>query len=283
MNQIEDAVKRVLKVLVYVEAHSEEEITMEKLAKIACYSPFHFHRLFQAIVGETIHKYVKRLRLEKAASRLRYTDQPITDIALDAHFDTPSAFTKAFKQWIGKSPRNYRSFYKEVNKMTKQMNELLMIKPDKIEKLSAIDLLFIRKTGNYETSSQEAWDAMAAFIKEHGLDYSQLRYFSICHDDPWITSEEKLRFDACIQVPQGFQEKGEIGRQVIKGGKYAVFTHAGPHHQIKDTFKRIYLKWLPTSQEAVDDHRPVFCEHFNLEYVDKDESKLITKIYLPIS
>lgn len=157
-----------------------------------------------------------------------------------------------------------------------------MIDPDTIEKVPDLNLLFIRRTGNYATSSQSAWDAMKTFIKNEKLDQSKVRYISISHDNPQITSEEKLRFDACIYAP-GTVEKGGVGRQVLKGGKYAVFVHHGPHEEMVETFDRIFLKWLPDSKDHFDETRMVFCEHFNLEYVDIDESKLVTKIYIPIS
>jgi AraC-like DNA-binding protein len=134
MDQEEEYVKRILKVLIYIEKHIDEDLTMDQLAKVACYSPFHFHRIFQAIVGETVHAYVKRLRIETAAGKLRYTDRSVTEIALDASFETPSAFTKAFKQFMGSSPKSYRALYAAVNTITKKIKELPMIHPDKVEK-----------------------------------------------------------------------------------------------------------------------------------------------------
>ena len=167
--------------------------------------------------------------------------------------------------------------------MTKKINELPMIFPDTKENIPDISLLFIRRSGNYVSSSEEAWKAMLGFIKGQQLDKSKLRYFSISHDNPQITVEDKLRFDACIEASKGVREQGEVGRQVIKGGQYAVFTHHGPHHDLGVVFDRIFLKWLPDCEGKFDESRPVFCEHFNLEFVDNDEDKLITKIYIPIA
>lgn len=282
MDQTKYYVKRILKVLIYIEDHIENEMTMEELAKVACQSPSHFHRIFQAIIGETAHKYVRRLRLEKAAGRLLYSEQPITEIALEANYDTPSAFTRVFKQCMGKTPRNYRMLSKEVNAMAEKIKELPMIHPDKIEKIPDLNLQFIRRFGNYTISSKSAWDAMLAFIKEEKLDRSKLRYFSISHDNPQITSEDRLRFDACIYSAEKVNEKGEVNRQILKGGKYAIFTHHGPHKELQKPFDRIFLKWLPYSQKGLDDNRLVFCEYFNLDYVNVDESKLITKIFIPL-
>ena len=280
MNHSEEYVKRMLKVLIYIEDHIEDDLSMDELAKVACYSPFHFHRIFQAIVGETVHKYVRRLRLERAAGRLLHTKQPVTEIALETNYDTPSAFTRSFKQYMGKSPKNYRALYKEVNSMTKKINELPMIKPDKIEKIPDLNLFFIRRVGN--SATENAWKAMVAYIKDNQLDRSRMRYFSISHDDPQVTSEDRLRLDACIQTSQEVPMKGEISQQILKGGKYAIFAHHGPHTGIQGVCDRIFLRWLPDSKENFDDVRPVFCELFNLEYMDVDESKLITKIYIPL-
>jgi len=283
MDQAEEYVKRILKVLIYIEENIDEELTMDELARVACYSPFHFHRIFQAIVGETIHQYVKRLRMQRAAGKLRYTERPVTEIALDTNYDTPSAFTKAFKQFMGASPKRYRALYVAVNTMTQKIKELPMIKPDKIEKnLPDLSLLFVRRYGNYTQSPWEAWQAMIGFINENHLDRSKMRYFGLSHDDPQVTSEDKLRYDAAILVPQGAKEKGEIGRQVLKGGKYAIFTHHGSYYGLEEAFNRIFLKWLPDSRERFDEARAVFCEYFNMEYVKTEPEKLVTKLYIPL-
>ncbi len=283
MDQAEDYVKRILKVLIYIEANIDEELTLEGLANLACFSPFHFHRVFRAIVGETIHQYVKRLRIQRAAGKLRYTNQPVTEIALDTCYDTPSAFTKAFKQFMGSSPKRYRALYAAVNTMTQKIKDLPMIKPDKIEKnLPDLNLLFIRRTGTYTQSPENAWQAMRSFINENHLDHSKMRYFGIAHDEPNVTSEDKLRYDAAILAPQGTKEKGEIGRQVLKGGKYAIFTHQGSYDGLDDVFKKIFLKWLPNSRESFDETRPGFCEYFNMEYVKTEQEKQITKVYIPL-
>ena len=283
MDQEEEYVKRTLKVLIYIEENIDEGLTLENLAKIACYSPFHFHRIFQAIVGETVHSYVKRLRMQTAAGKLLYTEQPVTAIALDASFETPSAFTRAFKQFMGSTPRSYRSLYAAVNTMTQKIKELPMIKPDKIEKsLPDLHLLFVRRYGNYTQSPWTAWQAMISFINENHLDRSKMRYFGISHDDPQVTNEDKLRYDAAILAPHDGKEKGEVGKQVLKGGKYAIFTHQGAYTGLEEAFNRIFLKWLPDSKETFDESRAVFCEYFNMEYVKTDSEKLVTKLYIPL-
>lgn len=283
MDQTEEYIRRVLKVLIFIDENIEEEMTIEQLAKIACYSPYHFHRIFQAVVGETLHRYVKRLRMEKAASKLIYSADPVTEIALDACYETPSAFTKAFKQLMGKSPKDYREINSVVVAIAQKIKDLPMIKPDKIENnVPELELLFIRRSGSYMKSPWEAWQAMEAFIDASRLDRKKLRFFGIANDNPQITNEEKLRFDACITAPPGLKVQGEVGRQVIKGGKYAIFTHTGPYQDLTSTIENIFLKWFPASKEILDEDRKDYLEYLNKELVDTAPEKLITKIFIPL-
>src|SRR5262245_13506435 len=101
-------IKGILKVLVYIEAHLDEPICLENMAKVAKISPYYFHRLFRAYVGETVADFTKRIRLQRAAERLQYSKSPITHIALDTGYETPSSFCKAFTQKMQASPRQYR-------------------------------------------------------------------------------------------------------------------------------------------------------------------------------
>ncbi|MBS0650353.1 MAG: AraC family transcriptional regulator [Verrucomicrobia bacterium] len=278
-----NCLERTIKVLIFIEENIDEELSLEHLAKLANYSSSHFHRIFQGIVGETVHSYIKRLRLEKAAGKLKNTEQPVTHIALDASYETPSSFTKAFKQTTGMTPQKYRSAYSAIKRLADKIKEMPMIRPECIEKkFKDLELLFVRRQGNYALSAAKAWVAMIHFIEDNKIDPSQLRYFGISHDDPQVTNEEKLRYDAAITVPHGIKEKGEVGKQRIKAGNYAVFIHHGSYNGLESTFEQIFLKWLPLSREQLDETRPVFCEYFNMEHVLTEPEKLITKIHIPL-
>ncbi|HRX85905.1 MAG TPA: AraC family transcriptional regulator, partial [Phycisphaerae bacterium] len=79
-----DYQQRMLRVLVFIQQHLDEALRLEDLAGVANFSPFHFHRIFRGMVGETVMEHVRRLRLERAAQRLRQGDQPVTRLAFEA-------------------------------------------------------------------------------------------------------------------------------------------------------------------------------------------------------
>src|ERR1700677_1538646 len=100
--------QRINRVIDYLRGNLDRQVKLEELAKVACFSEFHFHRIFRAISGETLNNFTKRLRLEKAARHLRFSDRSLTDIALDCGFSSSAAFSRAFRAGYDTSPRQFR-------------------------------------------------------------------------------------------------------------------------------------------------------------------------------
>jgi len=270
--------RNLLKAIVYIQLHLDEKLTLDKLAKVASISRFHFHRLFHAYVGETVHQYVRRLRLEQAAGRLKRTEESITSIALDSGFETPSSFTKAFRQLLGQSPREFR--LSKMQKCNVHKEDKLNQEPD-IIKLPDLPVLFTRRTGSYFSSPKEAWCTIIEFVKKKGLYGKGVRYFGFGLDDPDVTDEEKLRFDACILPPHEVAPEGDLGTQTIKGGTYAVFLHKGPYDRLGDSFAAVYRHWVPSCGYQLAD-APPFVECVDLEDKDKPQAEIEAKIYIPL-
>ena len=103
-----ELVRRLQRARSFMREQWATALSLPEIAREACLSPFHFHRSFRAFFGETPHAYLSRLRLDRAAERLRRTDRSITDIALDVGFDSPSNFSRAFKYRFHGSPQEYR-------------------------------------------------------------------------------------------------------------------------------------------------------------------------------
>ena len=105
---LEDHSACIEEVMRYIRHHIDKPLDRETLAEVAGFSVPHFHRVFTAHVGESAISYVRRLRLERAARKLRMGAVDITEVALAAGYDTHAAFSKAFKQQFGLSPSEFR-------------------------------------------------------------------------------------------------------------------------------------------------------------------------------
>src|SRR5437867_229857 len=104
--------ERILRVLIHIQERLDEELPLEELASVACFSPYRFHRVFPGMVGESVKEHVRRLRLERAAHRLKFTDLSITSIAFDAGFEAHESFTRAFHEMFGEPPSRFRETHR---------------------------------------------------------------------------------------------------------------------------------------------------------------------------
>ncbi len=235
------------RVAVHIQGHLDGALSLDELAVVARFSPFHFHRLFQAYMGETVHSYVRRLRLERAAARLISGTDPITDIALAAGYDTPAAFTRAFRQLFGRTPTSFRSRrLPPPSGPRPTCHEEKAMEPE-IRDVAPQSVIFVRRVGRYDKAAKEAWSAVMSYAYKHRLMGKKTRSIGISHDSPDITPEDKLRYDACVTVDRPVQPEGEVGVGTIEGGKYAVFLHKGPYDKFSQTYGNIFSCWLPAS------------------------------------
>jgi AraC family transcriptional regulator len=157
-----------------------------------------------------------------------------------------------------------------------------MIEPDKIETIEDQTILFISKMGGDAKSPNSAWNDMRKFINTNQLTGSFLRYFGISYEKTHPIAKGEFRYEAAIVNNPAAKEKGELEEKVLRGGKYAVFTHKGKYSNLDMTFQQIRLKWLPKSKEKLDETRTSFCEYVDMEKMKTNPQELITKIYIPL-
>ncbi len=272
--------KAIWKAQLFIQKNLDEELSLERIAKAACFSAFHFHRIFRAFTGESLNSYIRRLRIEKSAGRLKYSEDPVTEIALDSGYNTPSSFSRAFHQVMGTAPNSYRSGDTKNLNRNQSIKETKMITPEILE-IPDQQVLFVRRVGSYQNSPAEAWNTLLQFAQDHEIDLSKARRFSVALDDPNITEEDNLRFDACITAPKKLVEEGDVGRQTLPGGKYAVFIHKGSYDTLEHAFDNIFREWYPKNKDRVAE-QPCFCEYLNMEIMKISPENLLTKIYLPL-
>ena len=184
--------ERILRVMVYIQTHLDDPLTLDDLARVACFSPYHFHRIFRGLVGEPVAEHLRRLRLERAAGRLKFTDRQVIDIALDAGYDSHEAFTRAFRSNFGRAPSVYRS-------------EAAITAPPsggpwievQVEKVPSTRVAFMRHVGGYDDVGT-TWARLFSWIVPRGLFRADTRTIGICHDDPEVAPLDKCRYDAAV-------------------------------------------------------------------------------------
>lgn len=230
---------RILPILTHIQTHLAEDLSLEVLAERVNLSPFHFHRLFRATIGETLKQYTQRLRLEKAAYQLKTWDAPIIKIALNAGFHAPETFSRAFRRHFGTSPRAYRQresieqwFVEAKAESLNHYQADFKISKPTFQKIQPLTVAFIRHLGPYVDADMTAFDRLIKWTKQKKLYSGQNLLIGIGHDDPTITAQEKVRFDACIEIPHPVKAEGEIGCQIVPTGLHAITTYIGPYGRV---------------------------------------------------
>lgn len=283
----QDYEERMLRVLIHIQRHLDHSPTLEELAAVAHFSPYHFHRIFRGMTGESLNSHLRRLRLEKAAVRLRQTDEQVITVALDAGFESHAAFSRAFKNQMGISPSAWRETPREsvVETDGDDLRQLISTakggpKMDvKIVKEDDVRVAFVRHTGPYNLCGQ-AWSRVCGHLGAQGLLGGAPRLIGLSYDDPEITPTDKIRYDACVEVDDEFQPEGDIGVQILPGGDFALTTHFGPYENLKDTYAALLGQWLPGSGRKfkMDPTRELYLN----DPESTDPEDLVTDIYLPL-
>ena len=287
-----DYKRRMLRVLVHIQQHLDEPLPLDELAGVACFSPYHFHRLFKGMVGEPVQEYVRRLRLERAAQRLKLSRASVLDIALDAGYESHEAFSRSFRTAFGLPPSQFRlargaelalvpsgihyhePFSKRFRTLSRGGNMNVEIKT-----LKPMRVAFMRHTGPYSEVGK-VWELFLTVMGKDGYLGGNPMMLGICHDDPEVTPKERIRYDACLAVDEDFAPSGEIGVQTVAGGEYAVTTHTGPYNQLGKTYAEFLGQWLPRSGRELC-NAPCFEVYVNDPY-GTPADELMTDIYAPL-
>jgi AraC family transcriptional regulator len=103
-----ETILAVLRMQDYIEQHITEPITLYNLAQAAGYSPWHSDRLFKEFAGQSPFEYIRKLRLSRAAEKLKDEKSRVIDVAFDFVFQSHEGFTRAFSRHFGVSPRQFR-------------------------------------------------------------------------------------------------------------------------------------------------------------------------------
>lgn len=243
------------KVIDEIENCIEDELHVEYLASICGYSHFHFQRLFKNYTGESIAKYVNRIRIEKSALILKYQHLNITDTAMRVGFNSNTSFTRAFKKYYNLSPKDYKEKYRIIDSIYDTPNF------ERVH-IDDIKIFFYREFGNYSQSEPEAWRNLSKLYKN--LIIPSTKYITICYNEPSITLNEKhLKYEACILYDENKHlSTNNIPTKFIKGGEYAKFEFEGTLNEFDNFFNIVYETFFHDKRFLIS-LKPAFQIHHN--------------------
>ena len=224
---------RIIPALVQIQAHLDQDLSLDALASHVGLSKYHFHELFLSATGETPKAYVERLRLEWAAVQLRIRPIAVVDVALECGYQNHETFSRAFRRRFLTSPREYRRGWFDPKPDSRRAR--FQRAPDeapcgelsstRIVRLSPLTVAFQRHLGPYEDVPPDIFTRLTAWALRRGGGTPLL--LGIARDAPGITPLDKVRFDCCVQVPATFEADGEIGCQQTPGGDHAITEYVG--------------------------------------------------------
>lgn len=282
-------IARINRVLDHISAHLDATLDLQTLAGVAHFSPWHFHRLFQAMTGETLADCVRRLRLEAAAQKLLgHPPVPALSVALDVGFGSAEVFTRAFKSHFGVTPSHWRrgawrdwaathahalrKIHQARSKAHQAAVQVLFkdtsiwpagpvptttgvaLMQVELRTVPSMRLAYLRHTGPYgDPGISQTWERFGAWCGQNGLVPPRRKMYGISQDDPSITEAARCRYDCCIEVDAAFVPRGEVGVQDFAGGRYACARFTGTGADIHGAWMRMYGQWLPQSGYQADD------------------------------
>jgi AraC family transcriptional regulator len=258
MNDPNGYAERVQRVVHYLAEHLDEALDLEALARVACFSPYHFHRIYRALLDETVSDTVRRLRLHRAAIDLLDRELSIERTAGRAGYGSQAAFTRAFRAEYGSSPARYRGA-RRVAQLDQERNPT-MYQVETIA-LPRLRVAAIQHRGDYQLTGR-VFERLMAVAATTGLLTPDARSIGVFHDDPASTPEAELSAAACITVPEDWAPSGELTEAHIEGGRYARIVHTGPYTELKTAYDWLYQTWLPNSAEEPRD-LPCIEEYLN--------------------
>ncbi len=287
--------QHIERAIVFIEGSLSSKIVLDDIAEAACLSKFHFHRVFCALMGETAVDYLRKRRLSKSSYDLLYTDKKIIEIAFEYQFESPEAFTRAFKLVFNTTPKNYRGERIERIVYEKQRideNNLSHILHGINKKPALIDIEEIKIIG-FSAKTSIKNNRIPCVWKAFRENQNQIKNVSPdnaiigLYEKPVNYSIEKFSEETEMNLIYGkvVEDFSAIPDKMVRGivpqGRYAKFTHKGSVRSISLTYVYIFGTWLPKSGHTLS-MNPDF-ERFDNRFAGAFNEKSELDIYVAIA
>jgi AraC family transcriptional regulator len=258
-------IQRINAVIRHVRENLDDDLSLDTLARVASFSPFHFHRIFKSITDETVNDLVTRLRLERAAVLLRSTpDLSITDTAFECGFKSASVFSRAFKKHYGINARQWDRRSPLKNSKNGQVSEDLShytlehltrfaeheALEVRLHSLPAQRLAYIRVYDSYSEFSRikHSYERLIIWFCQRGGRLEDTTLYGMSQDNPDVTPQRLCRFDWCLTVPADWQADGEVSVQDFPACQVAAIHCQGDLEQEDRAVQYLFRCWLPRSR-----------------------------------
>ncbi len=278
--------ERIARVIGFLSKQVDTNPSLETLADIAAISPFHFHRVYRALTGETPSSTVRRLRLAKACVLLRDTQKPVTEVAFDVGYDSSQSFAKAFRAATGFTPTAIRKDLPSLNRVLQELGNPSEASTQnsrdlevKVVSVEPFKVIASRHVGPHK-GLFKAYGELFHWAEATGLVERFRGIYGIPIDDPRDVPEGECRFDCCFDFGPDAGGNERFREDYLGGGTFAVTRHTGPYEGLEEKYDFLYGAWLSESAYSLRD-QPAYNHYLN----DPDSAppeKWETDIYVPV-
>ncbi|MES1975512.1 MAG: AraC family transcriptional regulator [Pseudomonadota bacterium] len=281
---------RFQRVLDHIDRNLDGDLGLEALSRVAAFSKHHFHRQFTALFGVPVHRYVQLVRMKRASYRLAFRrEDSITEIAMDAGYDAPEAFGRAFRQRIGQVPTDFRKTPDWVPWRTalgpltgaRTMQNQNSFDPDDVAIIdfpaTAVALM------EHRGDPAALGDTIRRFIdwrKRTGIRAASSATYTVFHTDPDTVPAADYHIDLCAATARPVAGGAGVMEGLIPAGRCAVLRVTGSSDDLRPAATFLYRDWLPESGEEVRDF-PLYAQRVRF-FPDVPEHEAVTDLFLPL-
>ncbi|SOD92179.1 AraC family transcriptional regulator [Caenispirillum bisanense] len=277
-----DYSRRIQAVIAHIGEHLDGDLSLERLADVACLSPFHFHRVYRHLTGETVAETIRRLRLARATADLVRGRGTLERVARRAGYGSVAAFTRAFGGTYGTTPAAYRAAGRLVSPAMHVSpiadEDTSMTYDVEIRDSAPLTLAAMRHTGPY-MGIGAVFDRLYAWAAPRGLAGREAPGIGLYWDDPGSVPEARLRSAAAIPVTTPVDDPA-VETLTLPAGPCAVIRHVGPYAELERSYLWLYREWLPQSGREPAD-QPCREVYLN-DPRTTAPAELVTEIHLPL-
>lgn len=289
---LENYHSRMHRVLDYIDVHLDDPLDLETVSRVAAFSKFHFHRQFAATFEMSVHRYVQLARLKRASRQLVSSDdRSVTNIAMDAGYEAPDAFARAFRQRLAQSPSSFRKspnwepWLAAFGPLDKARSKLMQITFERddvtIRDVPTTLVAMIEHRGD-RAAIADTRERFTAWRKAAGLSPVNSTSYMVFRSERTPANAVDYAMDLCVATDQPVVDnQWQVKAGTIPGGRCAVLRYPGNSNNLEPAALYLYRDWLPASGEEARDF-PIYCTRRLALIPGVEAHEVVVELYLPL-